>query len=192
MIELSAPSPDSTDNGPIRLPVDERRYGKLLVLGRGPDAPGRQKQYRVRCDCGIEKLMRAERIGGGNRARSCGCMRGHTRIVARSAKTATFTRCLATTEQMLTADRLRGRVCIQLTEHGPMRAPELAARCTRDATCVVRVEDLAAIAASLWPYVGAILDDAGVHVIFLHRHSRSAVVEVRDRIAETEPRRCAA
>lgn len=48
--------------------------GALTVIGLAPRSAARA-QWMVRCECGVEKPMRAEWLRSG-RVKSCGCMRG--------------------------------------------------------------------------------------------------------------------
>lgn len=48
------------------------RYGRLLVLERGPKSGRGQSQWECLCDCGNQKLIRGSSLVGGE-SLSCGC-----------------------------------------------------------------------------------------------------------------------
>lgn len=50
-------------------------YGRLTVLAFSHAAEG-QRWWRVRCDCGTEKLVRQSGLTSSRPVRSCGCVRG--------------------------------------------------------------------------------------------------------------------
>jgi len=46
-------------------------FGRLVALSRNPD---REKHWVFRCQCGVEKSIRADEVKDG-RTKSCGCLR---------------------------------------------------------------------------------------------------------------------
>jgi hypothetical protein len=50
-----------------------RRFGRLLVVGRAPNAVSRKARWRVRCACGQERIVKGAHLRSG-RTRSCGCL----------------------------------------------------------------------------------------------------------------------
>ena len=54
--------------------VDRRghQFGRLTVLDRAPNR-GRRVYWRVRCDCGEERIVQSGSLRSGN-TRSCGCL----------------------------------------------------------------------------------------------------------------------
>lgn len=53
------------------------RFGRLLVVGRGPNTKGGGAQWLCRCDCGEERVNTRKNLIKG-RVRSCGCLRKET------------------------------------------------------------------------------------------------------------------
>jgi hypothetical protein len=51
-----------------------KRFGRLLTLGLAPHPVGTHVKYFVRCDCGKEKTVSADKLSSGNTV-SCGCKR---------------------------------------------------------------------------------------------------------------------
>jgi hypothetical protein len=49
------------------------RFGRLVVSERAPRVVGAQAQWRCRCDCGAESVVRSQGLRTG-RTRSCGCL----------------------------------------------------------------------------------------------------------------------
>lgn len=60
-------SPDLT-------PLDGQRFGRLLVIHRGP-SPDRTAAYLCACDCGKTKIIRRYSLMRGD-SKSCGCRQG--------------------------------------------------------------------------------------------------------------------
>lgn len=60
-------------HGPGFIDRTGQRYGKLVVLELAPVAPGSKIRWLCRCDCGAEKMIRAECLSKGI-SRSCGCV----------------------------------------------------------------------------------------------------------------------
>lgn len=58
-------------------------FGLLFVLEAGPDVSGKSA-WRVRCSCGVEKVVMAQALKAGQE--SCGCL-AHKRSAARAAIT---------------------------------------------------------------------------------------------------------
>jgi hypothetical protein len=58
----------------IRRDITGERFGKLTVLGFDKPSTGGDSWWRVRCECGCEKLLRRTTLA---RAVSCGCVRRH-------------------------------------------------------------------------------------------------------------------
>jgi hypothetical protein len=58
------------------VPVDLRgqTYGRLTVVGRGPNDAGGNLRWSCRCECGEVTAVRAANLTNGN-TRSCGCLR---------------------------------------------------------------------------------------------------------------------
>ncbi len=55
--------------------LTHRRFDRLVVIafaGRQHEAKAHRALWRVRCDCGIEKVVRADALLSGS-TRSCGC-----------------------------------------------------------------------------------------------------------------------
>jgi hypothetical protein len=65
-------------SGPRRRDLTGQRFGRYLVLAFSGIAPGRMSVWKVRCDCGTERLVRANGLLMGEQ-RSCGCSRTATR-----------------------------------------------------------------------------------------------------------------
>jgi hypothetical protein len=57
-----------------------RRFGRLVVTGRGPDDK-REARWHVRCDCGNLALERGSRLRSGRRI-SCGCLGKENHLAA--------------------------------------------------------------------------------------------------------------
>ncbi len=57
-----------------RLNLVGERFGRLEVLERTGTDNGGNSTWRVRCDCGTEKVVDAQSLRGGG-TRSCGCLR---------------------------------------------------------------------------------------------------------------------
>lgn len=58
------------------------RFGKLLVIARGPNDSNGKATWKCRCDCGMEKHICSWALVGGL-TKSCGCLRHglrHTRL----------------------------------------------------------------------------------------------------------------
>lgn len=49
-----------------------RRFGLLVVIARAGTGSGTSAAWLCRCDCGAEKIIKANRLTQG-RSRSCGC-----------------------------------------------------------------------------------------------------------------------
>lgn len=62
--------------GRRRLALVGRRFGRLLVFAEAADDAG-MSQWRCRCDCGTEKVVRGSSLTKGY-TRSCGCLRRET------------------------------------------------------------------------------------------------------------------
>lgn len=64
-----------TPRGPYKQDITGQRFGKLVVLGPAPTlVTGPKRSFRmwsVRCDCGVEKVVKRQVLGGG--LKSCGC-----------------------------------------------------------------------------------------------------------------------
>ena len=55
-------------------PISEgTRFGRLVVLLRGPNSPSKHSRYYVRCDCGKETLVTRDCLRSGH-TQSCGCL----------------------------------------------------------------------------------------------------------------------
>jgi hypothetical protein len=54
-----------------------QRFGRRRVIERGPIFPHGNANWRVICECGTERIVRAD---GVKRTRSCGCARRGPRI----------------------------------------------------------------------------------------------------------------
>ena len=52
--------------------ITRKRFGRLLVLARGPNR-GKRAAWRVRCDCGAISLVTGCNLRSGN-TQSCGCL----------------------------------------------------------------------------------------------------------------------
>jgi hypothetical protein len=63
-----------------------RRFGRLKVVANAGHDAGRNPLVRVRCDCGVEKVLRKYSVASGN-ANSCGCYRREA-IAAQNINTA--------------------------------------------------------------------------------------------------------
>jgi hypothetical protein len=63
--------------------LNGRTFGKLTVLGPHTELLHRYFAWRVRCECGIEKVMTGRTLVGGH-SRSCGCVR-KSKMRARSS-----------------------------------------------------------------------------------------------------------
>lgn len=57
----------------MRLALAGQRFGRLVVVERGPNYRGRHVRWWCRCDCGKRSLVRAAALRDG-RTRSCGCL----------------------------------------------------------------------------------------------------------------------
>lgn len=55
-----------------------KRYGRLVVIGRAKNN-GKRVMWRCRCDCGNEKVVRADGLKCGS-TRSCGCLGNEVRL----------------------------------------------------------------------------------------------------------------
>ena len=55
------------------LDLNRQRFGRFLVLARGPNTSRGQTQWLCRCDCGTERLVRGVDLRSG-KSRSCGCL----------------------------------------------------------------------------------------------------------------------
>ncbi len=53
--------------------MEGQRFGKLVVLSKGPSDKWNGPRWLCRCDCGNEKLYTASNLR--HRAKSCGCLR---------------------------------------------------------------------------------------------------------------------
>lgn len=51
-----------------------QRYGRLVVLRRAPNGRIRGARWWCQCDCGIEKIARANNLKNGA-TKSCGCLK---------------------------------------------------------------------------------------------------------------------
>lgn len=51
-----------------------KRYGRLVVIADGPTTRDQASRLKVKCDCGVVKLVRAKYLRNG-KTRSCGCYR---------------------------------------------------------------------------------------------------------------------
>ena len=49
-----------------------QRFGKLIAIERMPPQKGIRVCWKCRCDCGAEKIVRADKLKSGG-VRSCGC-----------------------------------------------------------------------------------------------------------------------
>jgi len=58
---------------PRGVDLQGRMFGRLTVIGRGPELTGRAL-WLCRCDCGTRCLVQARHLIGGN-VKSCGCFR---------------------------------------------------------------------------------------------------------------------
>jgi hypothetical protein len=54
-----------------------KRFGRLKVVAHAGHDTGSNPLVRVRCDCGVEKVLRKYSVASGN-AKSCGCYRKET------------------------------------------------------------------------------------------------------------------
>jgi len=52
-------------------------FGRLTVIARAPRGRQSRARWHVRCECGVEKVVRADSLRSGGAA-SCGCRAGHT------------------------------------------------------------------------------------------------------------------
>lgn len=50
-----------------------RRYGRLVVISRGPNGKRKQTRWRCKCDCGKDVLVTASSLRSGS-SMSCGCL----------------------------------------------------------------------------------------------------------------------
>jgi len=67
--------PTQTGGGPSRLiDLTGQRFGRLVVLSRAENDRWNQTRWRVRCDCGNERLVSGKCLRQG-RSTSCGCLR---------------------------------------------------------------------------------------------------------------------
>jgi hypothetical protein len=57
---------------PPLLNLTGRKFGKLTVIERGPDAKCRRSRWFVECECGKSRLLQASSLSSGN-TKSCGC-----------------------------------------------------------------------------------------------------------------------
>lgn len=63
--------------------ITGQRFGRLLVISKGPNSQGKNRltQWNCVCDCGAARLVSTMNLVRG-RAKSCGCL--HKEIVAKS------------------------------------------------------------------------------------------------------------
>lgn len=55
--------------------ITGKRYGRWVVLGRGPSNNSRSRRWLVKCDCGTERILVGSALIAG-RSNSCGCWTG--------------------------------------------------------------------------------------------------------------------
>ena len=56
-----------------KLDLAGQKYGRLTILGPAENV-GIRTAWRCRCDCGVEVVVRTDRLRSGHTS-SCGCMR---------------------------------------------------------------------------------------------------------------------
>jgi hypothetical protein len=67
-----------------------QRFGRLIVLARDYDHPGRHAYWDCQCDCGRRKSITSDGLRSGF-TRSCGCLKREV-VIARSTKHGLVTR----------------------------------------------------------------------------------------------------
>jgi len=76
------PEPTRASQAKPAADLSGQRYGRLVAVERGADYVSPRGQvaarWRVRCDCGNERLVRSSHLTGGN-TKSCGCVRQRRR-----------------------------------------------------------------------------------------------------------------
>jgi len=73
------PATDATTSGPEcsmskTSDLTNQRFGRLIVLSEAARTGARDRTWRVRCDCGQERVARQTHLRSG-RTKSCGCLR---------------------------------------------------------------------------------------------------------------------
>ena len=57
-----------------------QRFGRLLVLEESPTLISGRRAFVVRCDCGVEKVIRRSHLVRGS-TKSCGCYRDEAAVI---------------------------------------------------------------------------------------------------------------
>lgn len=80
---------------PAFIDISGKRFGRLVVVGRGPNGASGRVSWSCRCDCGSNTVKAGNNLYSGN-TRSCGCLstevkrapkkHGHAHIHRRSAE----------------------------------------------------------------------------------------------------------
>lgn len=85
-----------------------QRFGRLLVLRRLGQRPGRSVHWACRCDCGKTKVIPASSIKTGT-ARSCGCLRAE--MLRSSAMPKEVAKLFARATRVRSGAKSKGREC---------------------------------------------------------------------------------
>lgn len=64
----------STNRGPKVQDLTGQRFGRWIVLSRGPYSAAGRTRWLCRCDCGVERMVQTNNLKAG-RDVSCGCFR---------------------------------------------------------------------------------------------------------------------
>jgi len=63
-------------SAPVRTDITGHRFGRLVAVER-EDSGGKHPRWRCKCDCGGERVCRADHLRAA-RSRSCGCLNRET------------------------------------------------------------------------------------------------------------------